>query len=197
MKNKLIFIFIIVLDLNVFSQFNCNDIFYNADTLVVINGDNVDSLGIIDDELFTGYCDSFDKHGKIASKTYISYGVLDSIVYFDKKGRIEAVEPYRKWIITGVLKSYYKSGAIKQLISFKNDLHFGLWREYYENGKIKYEAEFINDYDTKNDSYYTWTRKGVKYLHTCRTVDKTKKIGKLTSNFGYTKCKKVRLKNAT
>jgi len=197
MKNKLIFIFVVLLDLHVLSQFNCNDIFYNADTLVIINGYNVDTLDIINDELFTGYCDSFDKHGKLSSKTYISYGVLDSMVYFDNKGRIEAVEPYRKWIITGTFKSYYKSGVLKQTINFKDDKHFGLWREYYKNGKIKYEAELINDYDTKNDSYYTWTRKGVKYLHTCKTVEKNKKIGKLTSNFGYTKCKKVRIKNAT
>ncbi|MES2763424.1 MAG: hypothetical protein V4677_14515 [Bacteroidota bacterium] len=197
MKNKLIFIFVVLLDLNVLSQFNCNDIFYNADTLVVINGDNVDSLAIIDDELFSGYCDSFDKNGKIISKSYIGFGVLDSIVYFDKKGRIEAVEPYRKWIITGIFKSYYKSGALKQTINFINDKHFGLWREYYENGKIKYEADFINEYETRDNSHFTWTKKGVKYLHQCVDKDKTKNIGKLQINSGWTKCKKIKIKNAT
>ena len=197
MKNKLIFIFIVLLDLNVLSQFNCNDIFYNADTLVVLNGNNVDSLSLIDDELFTGYCDSFDKHGKIDSKTYISYGVLDSIVYFDKKGRIEAVEPYRKWIIDGTLKSYYKSGALKQTISFKNDKHFGLWREYYENGKIKYEADYIEDTKSRDNSYYTWTKKGTKYLHTIQEIHKEKKIGKIVSESYRTKHRKVKVKNAT
>jgi len=192
MKNKLIIIFIVLFDLNVQSQFNCNDIFYNLDTLVIINHNSEDTDLEINEELFTGYCNSFDKHGKIASKTYISYGILDSIVYFDKKGRIEAVEPYRKWIMTGVLKSYYKSGAIKQLISFKNNLHIGLWREYYENGKIKYEADFINDYTIKDNSYYTWTKRGVKYLHQCIDKDKTKHIGKLTIDSGYSKCKKTK-----
>ena len=195
MKNKLIFIFVVLLDLNVLSQFNCNDIFYNADTLVVINGDNVDSLAIIDDELFSGYCDSFDKNDKIISKSYIGFGVLDSIVYFDKKGRIEAVEPYRKWIITGTLKSYYTSGAIKQLINYKNDKVFGLWREYYPNGQIKSEANYIENYRTKGDSSYTWTKKGVKYLH---IEDKThvKNIGKLQM-FYSGRGKKIKVKNAT
>ncbi|MBI3520903.1 MAG: hypothetical protein HY062_16310 [Bacteroidetes bacterium] len=197
MKNKLIFIFIVLLSLNGQSQFNCDDIFYNIDTLVIINHNNEDPDLEINDELFTGYCDSFDKHGKIASKTYISYGVLDSIVYFDKKGRIAAVEPYRKWIISGVLKIYYKSGRIKQLINYKNDKVCGLWREYYENGKIKYEADYIDDNTTKDNSYYTWTKKGVKYLHQCEVRDKTKHIGNLTINSGYDKCKKTKIKTAT
>jgi antitoxin component YwqK of YwqJK toxin-antitoxin module len=197
MKNKLIFIFIVLLELNVQAQFNCNDIFYNADTLVTINGYNVDTLDIINDELFSGYCDSFDKHGKIASKTYIGYGVLDSIVYFYKNGAMEAVEPYRKWIVTGTFKSYYKSGTLKQTINFKNDNHFGLWREYYENGNIKYEADFINQYETRDNSHFTWTKKGVKYSHLCIDKGKTKHIGKLTINSGYSKCKKTKIKNAT
>lgn len=197
MKNKLIFIFIVFLDLNALSQFNCNYIFYNADTLVVINSHNVDSLAIIDDELFSGYCDSFDKYGKIASKTYISYGVLDSIIYFDKNGKIEAVEPYRKWVISGTFKSYYKSGALKQTINFKNDKHFGLWREYYENGKIKYEGDYIDDTTTRDNSYYTWTKKGTKYLHTIQEIHKEKKIGKLVSYSYRTKHRKVKVKSAT
>jgi antitoxin component YwqK of YwqJK toxin-antitoxin module len=197
MKNKLIFIFIVLFDLKVQSQFNCNDIFYNADTLVIMNHNDVDADLEINEELFTGYCDSFDKHGKIDSKTYISYGVLDSIVYFDKKGRIEAVEPYRKWIIDGTLKSYYKSGALKQTINFKNDKHFGLWREYYENGKIKYEADYIEDTKSRDNSYYTWTKKGTKYLHTIQEIHKEKKIGKIVSYSYRTKHRKIKVKNAT
>jgi antitoxin component YwqK of YwqJK toxin-antitoxin module len=162
-----------------------------------MNHNDVDADLEINEELFTGYCDSFDKHGKIDSKTYISYGVLDSIVYFDKKGRIEAVEPYRKWIIDGTLKSYYKSGALKQTINFKNDKHFGLWREYYENGKIKYEADYIEDTKSRDNSYYTWTKKGTKYLHTIQEIHKEKKIGKIVSYSYRTKHRKIKVKNAT
>jgi antitoxin component YwqK of YwqJK toxin-antitoxin module len=197
MKNKLIFIFIVLLDLNVQSQFNCNDIFYNADTLVIINHYTEGALIDIEDELFSGYCSSVDKHGKIASKTYISYGVLDSMVYFDKNGIIEAVEEHRKWRITGSLKIYYKSGTLKQLISYKNDKIVGVWREYYKNGKIKYEAEYLDEFTLKDGSYYTWTKKGVKYLHTCVEKDTTKQIGKFTMNSGSRKCKKTKVKNAT
>lgn len=184
MKNKLIFIFIVLLDLNVKSQFNCQDVLYNSDTLVIIN-----------DELFSGYCDSYNKKGKIISKSYIGYGVLDSMIYFDKNGIVEAVEPYKKWIIEGTLKTYYKSGALKETIGYKNGKIFGLWRKYYENGQIKYEADFIDEHTTKNDSYYTWTKKGVKYLHECNIIEKEKTIGKITSFSARTKCKKVKIEN--
>ena len=197
MKNKLIFIFIVLLDLNVKSQFKCNDILYNADTLVIISHNFEDDELEPYEELFTGYCEDFDKNNKILSKSYISYGVLDSVVYFDKHGLIEVVEPYKKWILTGTLRTYYKSGALKQAINFKNDKHFGLWRDYYENGKIKYEADYISDYETRDNSYFTWTKKGIKYLHTCITIDKEKKYGKLVSFSSRTKCKKVKVKNAT
>ena len=194
MKNKLILIVVILLNLNAQSQFKCDDILYNKDTLVIISSYTGDSLAIEDDHLFTGYCDDIDKKGRILSKSYISFGVLDSIVYYDKNGIIEAVEPYRKWIITGTLKSYYKSGAIKQTINFKNDKHVGLWREYYENEKIKYEADYIDDTTTRDNSYYTWTRKGTKYLHTIQEIYKEKKNGKMLSQFYRTKHSKVKVK---
>jgi antitoxin component YwqK of YwqJK toxin-antitoxin module len=194
---KLTFIFLILLGLNASAQFKCDDIMYDGDTLAVISYkiDTEDILDEITDELFTGYCDAFDKKGKIVSRTFIAFGVLDSIVYFDKNGLIEAVEPYRKWIVHGTLKTYYRSGALKESINFKNDKHFGLWREYYENGNIKYEADYINDDTTKNDSYYTWTKKGVKYLHTIQTIHRERKIGKLQSVYSRTKHKKVKVKS--
>lgn len=193
MKLKLPVILITLLHQSAISQFNCNDILYStADTLVTINYYSPDNDPETDIALFTGCCDSFDKHGRLESKTYINYGVLDSIIYFDKKGRIKAVEPHKKWILTGVVRIYYKSGALKQLITYKNNSPFGLWRQYYENGNLKYEAEFISADATKNDSYYTWTKKGVKYLHT--GVDKTLRFGESSLILSRSKYKKIKVK---
>ena len=183
MKNKLIFIFVVLLDLNVFSQLHCNDIFYNADSLVVIN-----------DELYSGYCDSFNKNGKIQSKFYYGYGVLDSIVYFDKNGLIESIEPIRNEMTNGTVKSYYKNGTLHLSIGFKNNKYFGFYREYYKNGKIKSETEYIADQQIKDNTWYEWTKKGVKYLY--KDNSHTKTFGKFFM-FYSGRPKRVKIKNAT
>jgi antitoxin component YwqK of YwqJK toxin-antitoxin module len=182
MKHKLLFIFVVILNMNVLSQFNCNDIFYNEDSLVIINN-----------ELYSGACKFVDKNGKVETKCYYNYGVLDSIEYYNKKGLITVVEPYIKEMINGIVKVYYKSGALRREITCKNDKNIGLYREYYQNGKIKYEADFIDETTTKDDSYFTWTKKGIKYLHKCVTITKNKEFGKMFSHFSYSKCKKIKV----
>lgn len=115
----------------------------------------------------------------------------------DKKLRLETVETVTKCSAFGSYKRFYKNGVTRQIVEMKDGEFFGFYREFYKNGKIKYETEYVNSDSIKGNSYYTWTKKGVKYLHQFVDIDKTTHVGNLIIISGYSKCKKIKVKNAT
>jgi antitoxin component YwqK of YwqJK toxin-antitoxin module len=171
---------IVILNIKVVSQVNCDSIKYTSDTLAVFNN-----------EIFTGPC-AYQTKRKII-KNYFTTGFLDSVIYLDKRGKIKSAETYCENYSTNRL--YFKNGLLKMSINFKNDKYFGYWREYYKNGKIKYEAEYVENEELKDESYYTWDKKERKYLHALIDKSKTKKIGKLRFDSSYRHWKKTLIKN--
>ena len=83
MKQLLLIALTIFLNTTGFAQFGCDDLFYNEDSVIMVN-----------DEPYTGYCDFVDKNGKLESRFYHSYGELDSIAFYRPNGLMQYMEPY-------------------------------------------------------------------------------------------------------
>lgn len=149
-----------------------------------------DSLFIYRNTLYTGQCISESRTGLI--REYISRGRLDSARLHDRKNKCHTVERYCGESTN--IRIFYKNGILKRSFNLKNDRYAGYWREYYRNGAIKYEAEYSDSSTIKNDTYYTWDNRGVKYQHTKIEKEKTKSVGNLRMDVGYTRTKKTRVK---
>ena len=186
MTTRLILFFLILTPGHTFSQVPCDSLGFDKDTLATLDG-----------KLYSGHCFSYTKNNVI--RRHMVAGCVDTIVFMDKKLRLETVETVTKCSDVASYKSFYKNGVARQFIEMKDGECFGFWREYYKNGKIKYEAEYGDNTKIKNDTYYSWDKKGHKYLNSCSDKSKTKKIGKFRVDYelGVGRCKRTLIKNAT
>lgn len=181
-KRLNLFFFILLCRLS-FSQVFCDSLGFDKDTLATLDG-----------KQYTGHCFSYTKRHVI--RRHLVNGCVDTIVFMDKKQRLETVETVTNCSDFGSYKRFYRNGIPRQIIEMKDGGYYGFYREYYKNGKIKYEAEYGDSAKIINDTYYTWDKKGNKYMHTRVETSKEIRRGNLVFHSAYERRKKIKVKTA-
>ncbi|MBL0329649.1 MAG: hypothetical protein IPP64_09585 [Bacteroidetes bacterium] len=119
-------------------------------------------------------------------------GVSES--YFRNQAKQAAVN-YKNGLINGIVTYWYKNGQISLTAEYKNNERFGFTREYYKNGKIKYEIEYDATGQIVNHTYYTWNKRGEKFMHKGKEIEHKHQLGILSFSGGRTKYIKTKVSN--
>lgn len=91
----------------------------------------------------------YEERNKMKSIKYFNHGkLIDSAIYFNRVGKIEQIDFYKKASDTIYVK-YFENGILNSEGNFHNNKKINIWKHYHENGYLKSKFEYIDSCGTQ------------------------------------------------
>lgn len=74
--------------------------------------------------------------------------------FFDNRGIISAIEPYKNGVLDGAKVVFFLNGDTSSVHNYQNGLRHGMQRDFNEGHKLRYEANFIDGNPDGRVVYY-------------------------------------------
>lgn len=125
-----------------------NFIIFSCEKRINCNYDLIykDGLTYLNNDLFTGDCESYYESGIIMNKqTYINGMDNGEWKYYFQNGKLETSAEFTNNKKSGQWRYYYDNGSLRQISYYKDGLKDSIWTRFNPDSTIIWKRKFIND----------------------------------------------------